>query len=95
MRWGWEAKPYVSVAGKRLREQKAAEALEQKGQKLNPVQANGRAIARSFWGKAWCENLEFYSDYANRLPRGRTYMRNGSVVDFQIVPGEIRALCRR
>jgi uncharacterized Zn finger protein len=92
MRWGWEAKPYVSVAGKRLRAQKAAEALEQKGQKLNPVQANGRAIARSFWGKAWCENLESYSDYANRLPRGRTYMRNGSVVDFQIVPGEIRAL---
>jgi uncharacterized Zn finger protein len=92
MSWGWNTKPYVSAAGKRLRAQKAAKALENKGRKLNPVLVNGRAIARSFWGKAWCENLESYSDYANRLPRGRTYVRNGSVVDFQIVPGEIRAL---
>jgi uncharacterized Zn finger protein len=92
MSWRWNAKPYVSAARKRLRAQMAAKALEKKGQKLNPVEVSGRAIARSFWGKAWCENLESYSDYANRLPRGRTYMRNGSVVDFQIVPGEIRAL---
>jgi uncharacterized Zn finger protein len=59
---------------------------------MNPVRIDGRSIARSFWGKAWCENLESYSDYANRLPRGRTYVRNGSVVDFVIPPGEIRAL---
>ena len=52
----------------------------------------GRTIVKTFWGKAWCENLERYSDYANRLPRGRTYVRNGSVVDLQIAPGEIQAL---
>ena len=51
----------------------------------------GRTIARTFWGKAWCDNLERYSDYANRLPRGRTYVRNGSVVDLQIAPGEVNA----
>ena len=51
----------------------------------------GRTIARTFWGKAWCDNLERYSDYANRLPRGRTYVRNGSVVDLQIAPGEVTA----
>src|SRR5262249_19784028 len=47
---------------------------------------------KTFWGKAWCANLEAYSDYANRLPRGRTYVRNGSVIDLQIEPGAVRAL---
>ena len=52
----------------------------------------GRTIARSFWGKAWCDNLEAYSDYENRLPRGRTYVRNGPVVDLQIEQGKVGAL---
>jgi uncharacterized Zn finger protein len=56
------------------------------------VIVDGRAIAKTFWGKAWCENLERYSDFANRLPRGRTYVRNGSVIDLQISPGQIKAL---
>ena len=92
MSWGWSFRPYVSAAEKRRRAKKAANALEKKGQKLNPVRLEGRTIARSFWGKAWCENLESYSDYENRLPRGRTYVRNGSVVDLQIAPGVINAL---
>ena len=92
MSWEWSFRPHVSAAEKRRRAKKAANALEKKGQKLNPVHVNGQTISRSFWGKAWCENLESYSDYANRLPRGRTYVRNGSVVDFRIAPGEIRAL---
>ncbi len=92
MRWGWSFKPYVSAGEKRRRASKAATTLEREGQKLNPIRVEGRTISRSFWGKAWCENLESYSDLQNRLPRGRTYLRNGSVVDFQIVPGEIRAL---
>jgi len=56
------------------------------------VKIEGRAIATTFWGKAWCENLERYSDFANRLPRGRSYARNGSVIDLQIGPGEVKAL---
>jgi uncharacterized Zn finger protein len=59
---------------------------------VTPVLIEGRAIARTFWGKSWCENLERYSDYANRLPRGRTYVRNGSVIDLQVRPGLIEAL---
>jgi uncharacterized Zn finger protein len=55
------------------------------------VALNGRQIASTFWGKAWCDNLEAYSDYANRLPRGRTYVRNGSVVDLQIAKGSVTA----
>jgi uncharacterized Zn finger protein len=92
MSWEWSYKPYVSAAEKRRRAKNAANALEKEGQKMNPIRIDGTTIARSFWGKAWCENLESYSDYRNRLPRGRSYVRNGSVVDFRIVPGEIRAL---
>src|ERR1035438_1970250 len=66
--------------------------LKKKGHPVSPVIVEGRIIVRTFWGKAWCENLEQYSDYANRLPRGRTYVRNGSVIDLQIAPGEVKAL---
>jgi uncharacterized Zn finger protein len=67
------------------------EKLRKKGAVLSPVKIEGRQIARTFWGKAWCENLESYRDYENRLPRGRTYVRNGSVVDLQIAPREVTA----
>jgi uncharacterized Zn finger protein len=66
--------------------------LKKKGHPVSPVVVEGRTIVKTFWGKAWCENLEQYSDFANRLPRGRTYVRNGSVIDLQIAPGEIKAL---
>jgi uncharacterized Zn finger protein len=56
------------------------------------VEIAGRTIASTFWGKAWCDNLESYSDFSNRLPRGRTYVRNGSVVDLQIEPGKVTSL---
>jgi uncharacterized Zn finger protein len=68
------------------------EKRRKKGHTISPIAIEGRTIAKTFWGKSWCENLENYSDYANRLPRGRTYVRNGSVVDLQIQPGLIRAL---
>ena len=85
-------KPYVPVAERRRRAAREAARLAKKGQTLSPVAVDGRAIAKTFWGKAWCENLERYSDYANRLPRGRTYVRNGSVVDLRIAPGAVTAL---
>jgi len=66
--------------------------LTKKGQTIRPITIEGRAIARTFWGKAWCDNLESYSDYSNRLPRGRTYVRNGSVVHLDIRQGEIEAM---
>jgi uncharacterized Zn finger protein len=83
--------PYVSVAEKRRRAERKMAALKKKGKTVTPVTIAGREIAKTFWGKAWCDNLEAYSDYASRLPRGRTYVRNGSVVDLQIVQGEIAA----
>ena len=87
---GWA--PYIPVAQRqRLAKQKVA-ALNKKGHNCQPITIEGRVIAKSFWGKAWCENLESYSDFANRLPRGRTYARNGSVIDLRIETGKVRAL---
>lgn len=84
--------PYVPVAKRREQAEKKASQLRKSGKSLSPVRIEGRTVARSFWGKAWCDNLEAYSDYANRLPRGRTYVRNGSVIHLEIKPGEITAL---
>ena len=87
---GW--KPYVSVAARRAKAQRELAKRKSPGHSGSPVVIAGRTIATTFWGKAWCENLEQYSDYENRLPRGRTYVRNGSVVDLQIAPGAAQAL---
>src|SRR6266446_4162937 len=87
---GWA--PYVPVAARRRKAEREMEKLRKKGAVLSPVKIDGRQIARTFWGKAWCDNLESYRDYENRLPRGRTYVRNGSVVDLQIAPGKVTAL---
>jgi uncharacterized Zn finger protein len=84
-------RPYVSVAERRRKASREMAKLAKKGKAIRPVQIEGRTIARSFWGKAWCDNLESYMDYANRLPRGRTYVRNGSVVHLDIRSGEIEA----
>jgi uncharacterized Zn finger protein len=88
--YGW--KPYVPVAERRRKAARELEKRRKKGHDVSPVVVDGRTIAKTFWGKAWCENLEGYSDYANRLPRGRTYVRNGSVVDLKIAPGSIKAM---
>ncbi len=85
-------KPYVPVAERRRRAAREMQKLRQQGHPVSPVAIEGRAIARTFWGKAWCDNLERYGDFENRLPRGRTYVRNGSVADLQIEPGEVKAL---
>jgi uncharacterized Zn finger protein len=87
----YEWRPYVSVAERRRQAAREMAKLAKKGHPVSPVVIEGRTIAKTFWGKSWCDNLERYSDFSNRLPRGRTYVRNGSVVDLQIAPGEIKA----
>ncbi len=83
--------PYVPVAERRRQAAQRIAKLNKKGVSLSPVVIEGRAIATTFWGKAWCSNMENYSDYENRLPRGRMYARNGSVIDLKIKPGEVQA----
>ena len=91
MSW-YSFRPYVSVAERRRKALKAAQKMNKGGRTLSPIELQGRTIAATFWGKAWCANLEAYSDYANRLPRGRSYVRNGSVIDLQIESGKVTAL---
>lgn len=86
--------PYVPVARRR---QQAARAVTERlaaGKPLRPVRParTGRALTTTFWGRSWCENLERYSDFANRLPRGRSYLRNGSVIHLEVEPGKVSAL---
>src|ERR1022692_1498167 len=88
--YGW--KPYVPAAARRRKAEREVAKRKKQGQTVSPVIIEGRTIAKTFWGKSWCDNLERYSDFANRLPRGRTYVRNGSVIDLQISSGEIKAL---
>jgi uncharacterized Zn finger protein len=88
----WEWPRYVPVAERRARAQREMDKLRKKGQDIQPVTIDGRTIARSFWGKGWCDQLESFSDYVNRLPRGRTYVRNGSVCHLDIRPGHIAAI---
>ena len=89
-RYGWA--PYVSVAERRAKALKKTQKLRKKGMDIKPVQIEGRTIAKTFWGKGWCKHIESFSDYENRLPRGRTYVRNGSVCHLDITEGQISAL---
>jgi uncharacterized Zn finger protein len=88
----YEWRPYVPMAERRRKAAKKLAKLKQKSQSVFPVMIAGRTIAKSFWGKSWCTNLERYSDFENRLPRGRTYVRNGSVIDLQITKSKVSAM---
>ncbi len=90
MSWGF-FRPYVPVAKRRAQARLEMQKLRDKGMTIEPVVIEGRAIARSFWGRGWCEHLESFSDFENRLPRGRTYARNGSVCHLSISPGKLSA----
>ena len=84
--------PYVPVGERLAKGRRRLEQLaKQRGRPASPVLITGRTIAKTFWGAAWCKNLEAYSDYENRLPRGRAYVRNGSVLDLHVAAGRIEA----
>jgi len=83
---------YVSVGERRAKAAKKIEKLRKRGVELRPVEIPGRKIAQTFWGKAWCEHLEKFSDYENRLPRGRSYVRGGLVCHLEIDKGKVRAM---
>jgi uncharacterized Zn finger protein len=88
----YEFPEYVSVAERRKRAAKELARLRKKGRAVAPVTVEGRKIVKNFWGTSWCTNLERYSDFASRLPRGRSYVCNGLVIDLQIVKGHITAI---
>jgi uncharacterized Zn finger protein len=83
---------YVSVGERRAKAAREVQKLKKNGRAVAPVVIEGAKIATTFWGKAWCDNLESYSDFASRLPRGRSYVKNGAVCDLQVEPGKVSAL---
>lgn len=87
---GWT--PYVSVAERRKKAAREVTKLRKKGKVIAPIAIEGRKITTTFWGKSWCDNLESYRDFENRLSRGRTYVRNGSVIDLQISENKVQAM---
>jgi hypothetical protein len=90
--WGYPE--YVPVAQKRAKAAKNLAKLRKKKkyQNIEPIEIEGRTIAKNWWGKAWCKNLESYSDYSNRIERGRSYVKNGFVIDLKISKGKIESL---
>jgi uncharacterized Zn finger protein len=88
----WPFDPKPSVDERRKKAARDVQRLTKRGEKLSPVVIDGPVIASSFWGKAWCANLESYRDYENRLPRGRSYVRHGAVLDLAISAGKLTAL---
>jgi uncharacterized Zn finger protein len=83
---------YVSVADKKKNAERAVAKMLKDGKKIVPIRIEGQKIAKSFWGKSWCDHLESFSDYDSRLPRGRSYVRHGAVLDLQVEPGKVSAL---
>lgn len=81
---------YVPVAQKKAKAQKQLQMLRKKNANLSPVTIEGRKIAKTWWGEAWCKNLESYADFSNRIGRGSAYVKNGFVLDLQIEPGVVR-----
>jgi uncharacterized Zn finger protein len=88
--WGFERKP--TIREQRQNAARESQRLEKRGEKLSPVVIEGRTIAHSVWGKAWCDNLESYRDFEYRLPRGRSYVRHHAVIDLKVSAGQISAL---
>lgn len=83
---------YVSVAEKRKKAEKSLAKLKKKYPDISPVMIEGRTIAKTWWGKAWNTNLEKYADFSNRIARGKSYVRNGAVLDLKIEPNKVKAL---
>lgn len=88
--WGFPR--YVSVGEKRAKAARKLKQLLKKNPDIKPIVLEGNSIARTWWGKKWNVNLERYADYSNRIGRGRSYVRHGAVLDFQIKSGEVKSL---
>lgn len=83
---------YVPVARRKQKAEQAVAKLKKKDASIAPVVITGRTITKTWWGKSWSSNLESYADYANRIDRGRSYVRHGAVLDLKITEGKVAAL---
>ena len=90
---GWYShKPYMSVSQRKAKARREKEKLEKKGHALEPVHVEGLKLGKTFWGQAWCRHIETFADMSSRLPRGKSYVRNDSIIDMQVRKGLITAM---
>lgn len=94
MRKYWDDEQVYSQPSESLLKKNASESIKKqnsKGKEMHPIIVSGRKITKSWWGTAWCENLERYADYTSRLERGKRYVRSGTIVDLRVKKGKIEA----
>jgi len=82
---------YETVAERKRKAQRKLKRMQKQQPDLQPVIIGGKGLAKTWWGKAWNANLESYADFSNRIGRGRSYARNGFVLDLKINQGRIEA----
>ncbi len=92
MSWGYGYYSTPSVAQQKKQAEKRLAKIRKSRPDIQPVQIEGQKIAKTWWGVSWCQNLERYADYSNRIGRGRSYVRNGFVLDLRITAGKVSAL---
>lgn len=91
MPWGRRIRT-PKVAARRRDAARQRKALLRRDPASQPVVLDGRrTIASSVWGKAWCDHLHRLRDIANRLDRGRSYVRHDAVLDLRITAGRVQA----
>jgi uncharacterized Zn finger protein len=94
MSWGYRNRFYSkpSVESQRRKAENQLAQLRKTYPEIEPVEIEGNKIAKTWWGISWCKNLERYADYENRIGRGRSYVKNGLVLDLKIDEGTLIAM---
>jgi len=85
---------YEDVREQKVRLEREIAKRKKRGEKFEvlPAPAGQKKLCATFWGQAWCKNLESYQQYESRLPRGRSYLRQGKVYNLEIEPGKLGAV---
>lgn len=85
---------YEEAQERKERLQREIAKRQKRGEKFEalPAPAGQKKLSTTFWGQAWCRNLESYQVYESRLPRGRSYLRQGNVYNLEIEPGKLSAV---
>jgi uncharacterized Zn finger protein len=85
---------YEDVREQKERLQREIAKRKKRGEKFEVLAAPAgqKKLCATFWGQAWCRNLESYQQYESRLPRGRSYLRQGNVYNLEIEAGQLSAV---
>ncbi|MES2598375.1 MAG: SWIM zinc finger family protein [Verrucomicrobiota bacterium] len=85
---------YEDAQERKAKIQKQIAKRQKRGERFEVLAAPAgrQKLCTTFWGQSWSLNLESYQDYETRLPRGRSYLRQGNVYNLEIEPQAIRAV---